>query len=179
MTLPSFRYHPDPLASGSVVTSDKKCRCCKKARGYIYVGPVYAEDDLEDAICPWCIADGSANKKFDATFFDAEAVADEVPNAAMDEICERTPGYIAWQEGHWPACCGDAARFVTPAGYAELNAQLREWQGSVLNHIIYNMEISGGAATRLLQSLHRDKGPTAYLFTCPTCSRHHVHVDHG
>jgi hypothetical protein len=178
MTLPSFRYHPDPLASGSIVASDKKCRCCKKARGYIYVGPVYAEDDLEDAICPWCIADGSANKKFDATFFDAEAVADEVPDAAMDEICERTPGYIAWQEGHWPACCGDAVRFVTPAGYAELNAQLREWQGSVLNHIIYNMEISGGAATRLLQSLHRDKGPTAYLFTCLTCGRHQVHVDH-
>jgi uncharacterized protein len=179
MTLPSFRYHPDPLASGSVVASDKKCRCCKKARGYIYVGPVYAEDDLDDAICPWCIADGSANKKFDATFFDAEAVSDKVPNAAMDEICERTPGYIAWQEGHWPACCGDAARFITPAGYAELNAQLREWQGSVLNHIIYNLEISGGAATRLLQSLHRDKGPTAYLFACPTCSRHHVHVDHA
>src|SRR5512147_1560630 len=101
MTLPGFRYHPDPLASGSVVASDKTCRCCGKARGYIYAGPVYAEDELEESICPWCIADGAANRKFDATFFDAEAVADEVPDAAMDEICERTPGYIAWQQGHW------------------------------------------------------------------------------
>jgi uncharacterized protein CbrC (UPF0167 family) len=178
MTLPTFRYHPDPLASGSIVTSDKKCRCCRKARGFIYAGPVYADDDLEEALCPWCIADGSAARKFDATFFDAEAVSDEVPEAAMNEICERTPGYDSWQGGHWPACCGDAARYLFPVGYPELQGPHREWQGSVLNHIIYNMSISGGAATRLLQSLHRDQGPTAYLFECASCGRHHVHVDH-
>jgi uncharacterized protein CbrC (UPF0167 family) len=135
MTLPTFRYHPDPLASGSVVVSDKKCRCCGKARGYIYTGPVYAEGELEDMICPWCIADGSANKKFDATFFDAEAVDDEVPDAAMDEICERTPGYIAWQQGHWPACCGDAVQFIGPAGNAEVELGAhREWLHSVMAH---------------------------------------------
>ena len=177
MDLPNFRYHPDPLASGSVVASDAKCRCCKKARGYIYTGPVYSEDEFEDALCPWCIADGSAHKKFDAVFADAEAVSEDVPEKVVDEICERTPGYNAWQGGAWPGCCGDAARFLAPVGYAELQANRRDFEGSVLNHIIYEMQISGGAATRLLQSLSRDKGPTAYLFECPACGRHHIHVD--
>ena len=178
MTLPTFRYHPDPLASGSVVASDKQCRCCGKARGFIYTGPVYAEDDLDNSICPWCIADGSANKTFDATFFDAEAVSDDVPNNAMDEICERTPGYIAWQEGYWPACCDDAAQFIAPAGNAEIELGAhREWLHSVMEHIVHEMEISGGAAARLLRSLDRDKGPTAYLFKCAQCGKPHVHVD--
>ena len=177
MTLPSFRYHPDPIASGSIVASDAKCRCCKKARGYIYTGPVYAERDLEDALCPWCIADGKAAEKFDASFVDPEAVNSDVPQAALDELCERTPGYNAWQGGAWPACCGDAARYVAPVGHDELEEAYRAWQGSVLNHIIYDMQISGGAAMRLLQSLRRDQGPTAYLFECCMCGRHHVHVD--
>ena len=178
MSLPTFRYHSDPVVSGSIVASGVKCRCCRKARGYIYAGPVYAEDELQDALCPWCIADGSAHKKFDATFMDYEAVSDKVPEKAADEICQRTPGYNAWQGGAWPGCCGDGTRYLAPVGQAELQtAAFREWLGSVLNHIIYEMQISGGAATRLLQSLNRDQGPTAYLFECITCGRHHVHID--
>jgi hypothetical protein len=41
--LPSFRYHPDPVATGSIEPSDAVCRCCGRARGYIYAGPVCAE----------------------------------------------------------------------------------------------------------------------------------------
>src|SRR5687768_7235725 len=95
--LPSFRYHPDPLTSGSVVLSAEACRCCKEPRGHIYAGPTYAEDDLENALCPWCIADGSAHRKFDVLFIDTEAFAAGTPEAAVTEISERTPGYTAWQ----------------------------------------------------------------------------------
>jgi uncharacterized protein CbrC (UPF0167 family) len=175
-TLPTFKYHPDPLSTGSVVQSDETCDCCNKATGYLYAGPAYTSAD-EPQICPWCIADGSAAKKFDATFFDADGVGDGVPEAALAEICERTPGYNTWQGGHWPGCCGEATRYLAPVGHAELQAQYRIWEGSVLSHIIYNMAISGGAATRLLHALRRDQSPTAYLFECPGCGRHHVHVD--
>ena len=58
MTLPSFRYHPDPLASGSIVKSDRPCIVCEQQRGYLYDVTPYGEaEDIED-ICPWCIADG-------------------------------------------------------------------------------------------------------------------------
>jgi len=61
MDLPVFRYHPDPIASGSVVASAAECVCCGEARGFIYTGPAYCEAELEEALCPWCIADGSAH----------------------------------------------------------------------------------------------------------------------
>jgi uncharacterized protein CbrC (UPF0167 family) len=78
--LPVFRYHPDPVRSGSIKESASVCKSCGRARGFIYVGPVYAEaDDLDDRFCPWCIADGSAAAKFDAYFTNVEEIADEVP----------------------------------------------------------------------------------------------------
>src|SRR4051794_16064897 len=71
MSLPTFKYHPDPIATGSVEPSDTQCDCCGKQRGYIYVGPVFSVEGLYEYICPWCIADGSAHTKFDAEFTDA------------------------------------------------------------------------------------------------------------
>jgi uncharacterized protein CbrC (UPF0167 family) len=177
MTLPQFRYHPDPIATGSIAASDATCRCCRQPRGYIYTGPVYAEKDLDDAICPWCIADGAANRKFDANFVDSEAFDDGAPEAAIDEITERTPGFNAWQGERWPVCCDDATAFAGPAGITEIRRDYRELEGAVLSHIIYDMSISGGAATRLLQSLDKDKGPTAFFFRCLHCERHHLYVD--
>ena len=37
--------------------------------------------------------------------------------------------------------------------------------------------ISGGAATRLRNSLKKDSGPTVSLFHCPRCQRHHFLID--
>src|SRR5262245_24485003 len=106
-SLPSFRYHPDPLGSGSIIASDHACLCCGRARGYVYRGPVYAETALDDRLCPWCIADGSAHRRFDAVFTDAEGIADGAPASAIKEVEQRTPGYAAWQSEQWPVCCGD------------------------------------------------------------------------
>ena len=176
MTLPTFRYHPDPVKSGSVVASDKSCRVCGESRGYIYIGPIYSEEDLDEEICPWCIADGSAHDEFDATFVDDSAFSDDVPFAAAEEITERTPGFNAWQTEQWPGCCGDATAFLQPSGIKELR-QEQELEGIAMGHIVHEMEISGGAAMRLLESLDRDKGPTAYLFQCLKCHRHHLYID--
>jgi uncharacterized protein CbrC (UPF0167 family) len=177
MNLPVFRYHPDPLSTGSVVASPAECRCCGQKRGYIYAASVYAEEELEDALCPWCIADGSAHAKFDATFVDTEAFPEGVPETVIDEISQRTPGYNAWQSEHWPVCCDDGAAFLGPVGIDEIRARYRDLEGAVLSHIIYEMKISGGAATRLLASLRRDASPTAYLFRCGKCERVHIHID--
>lgn len=177
VVLPTFRYHPDPLASGSIVGSDVECRRCRQSRGYIYTGPVYSEADLDDGLCPWCIADGSAHREFDASFVDSEAFAPNVPGPVVAEVSERTPGYNTWQSEEWPACCNDATAFLAPAGISEIRKTYRELEGSVLSHIIYNMSISGGAATRLLESLNIDAGPTAYLFQCLACGEHQFHID--
>ena len=177
MTLPVFKYHPDPVKSGSIVPSAGECRSCGQARGFIYAGPVYSEEDLENALCPWCIASGAAYDLFAATFVDSEAFSDEVPSASVDEIIQRTPGFNAWQGETWPACCSDATAFIGPFGITELRALDYQLEGLLMPYIVHSMQISGGAATRLLGSLDREKGPTAYLFRCLTCETPRFHID--
>ena len=177
MTLPSFRYHPDPVASGSIVESNEPCACCGQRRGYLYPTPIYSEEDVEPGLCPWCIADGSAQRKFDCTFVDSEAFAEDTPADTVTEITERTPGYAAWQAEQWPSCCGDATAFLEPAGIDQIRGRYRALEGQVLSHIIYQLGISGGAATRFLGSLDRDRGPTVYVFRCLRCESLHFHLD--
>jgi len=177
-TLPTFRYHPDPIDTGSITPSDATCAVCDEPRGFVYSGPVYAEDDFEDAICPWCIADGSAAESLGATFMDSEAFPGDVPKRVIVEISERTPGYSAWQAEEWPSCCRDAAAFIGPVGIAEIRAKHPHLEGFVLRQISHGLGVSGGAATRLLESLRRDASPTAYLFKCLHCEEALVHVDH-
>jgi hypothetical protein len=175
--LPLFRHHPDPIRSGSVIGSAVTCRCCGTARGFIYAGPVYAEDELEDALCPWCIADGSAHEKFDATFVDSEAFADDTPEAAVTAITERTPGFSAWQSERWPSCCGEPAAFLTPAGIEDVRQQYPHLEGDLMMFIVHELGISGGAARRTLEALRRDQSPTAFVFKCLHCDGFPVYVD--
>ena len=108
--LPSFTYHPDPLGTGSVVKSSTVCLSCSKSRGYIYVGPVYSVDELDECICPWCISDGSAHNKFDAEFTDAAGVGGgcrqpgQVDSKIIEEVAYRTPGFSGWQQERWLTC---------------------------------------------------------------------------
>jgi uncharacterized protein len=177
MELPSFRFHPDPIRSGSVFESDAKCRRCKKSRGYIYTGPVYSEEELDDSICPWCIADGSAHEKFDATFIDTEAFPDGISPEIIDEIACRTPGFSCWQNEQWLTCCGGAMAFLEPAGIQEIRQRYPRLDGNLMSYIVYELKISGGAAKRMLESLNRDSGPTAYVFQCRQCDVQNAFVD--
>ncbi len=97
--LPTFRFHPDPLATGMVEASPETCACCARARGHVYLGPVHSTHDVQPSVCPWCIADGSAATRLRASFSDELALARQgVPNAVIDEVRLRTPGYVSWQQ---------------------------------------------------------------------------------
>ena len=177
MELPDFKYHRHPIQSGSVVESKSRCKSCGEARGYIYAGPVYAEADLDDSICPWCIADGKAHQKFDAMFVDEAALPDGLPETVVQEVAWRTPGYNSWQSEQWFDCCKDAMTFLEPAGIREIRARYRELEFSVLSNIIYDLQVSGGAANRMLETLNKENGPTAYVFQCSHCSGYRTFVD--
>lgn len=177
MELPGFPYHPDPLASGSVEKSEAVCRCCGKARGFVYTGPAYCEEELDDALCPWCVADGSAHKKFDATFADENGFADGMPAKAAKEIAQRTPGFNSWQSEQWLVCCGDACAFIEPAGHKEIVARHPMLEGTLMTYIVQELGISGGAAQQFYHSLSRDKWPTAYIFQCRHCDSQPAYID--
>lgn len=178
MDLPVFRYHPHPIASGSIVASDAACVCCNQRRGFIYTGPAYSEAELEDALCPWCIADGSAHETFDAYFTDPARVPDTISPDVIEEIAYRTPGFNAWQAEKWLACCGDAAAFLEPIGIGELHARYPQAEAALMMYIVHELGISGAAAVRLLQGLDRDRGPTAYIFACCHCDAKRAYMDY-
>jgi uncharacterized protein len=177
MDLPVFKYHPDPILSGSFVKSKKKCECCGKKRGYIYTASAYCEEDLEEALCPWCIADGSAHGKFYATFVDEAAFPDDVPAAVVEEIAQRTPGYSSWQSEQWFSCCGDAMAFLEPAGLAEIRQRYPGLEPQILAGMIGDLNLSAATGKQILDSLQRDAGPTAYIFQCLHCAAYKTFVD--
>jgi uncharacterized protein CbrC (UPF0167 family) len=170
--LPAFKYHPDPLATGSVIASDAVCECCKSARGFIYSGPVYGEEEPED-LCPWCIADGSAHARFDVSFTDEAGIGgygdwDTVPQVVIETVAYRTPGFNGWQQERWWTHCGDAAEFLGPVGRKEMEA-IGEAAFAALRD---NGELPNGwPLNEFVSKLEKDRGPTAYLFRCRSCGQ--------
>jgi uncharacterized protein CbrC (UPF0167 family) len=167
--LPRFRYHPDPLATGSFEFSSEECQVCRKRTGFAYSGGLYTELDLS-IVCPWCIADGSAHERFHVEFNDL-GIGDEsrgweaVPQNIKDEVLFRTPGFSGWQQERWLAHCDDAAEFLGPVGKAELE----QFGPDAIESIRRDAGV-GTDWTLYLDSMDRQHGPaTAYLFRCLKC----------
>ena len=164
--IPTFRYHPDPLGNGVLEVSDSKCCCCNHVRGYFYKGAIYAEEDLE-SVCPWCIADGSLERKFDASLSDEWPLKSAgVSESIIQEVICRTPGYISWQQDSWQSCCGDACEFHgSPSRDELLNltdssfAALVQSSGLPLNDL-----------REIVAQYQPDSSPAFYKFICRHCS---------
>lgn len=169
--LPKFKYHPDPIATGSFQANQTICASCGELRPYSYVGSVYAEADLENLICPWCISDGQAHDKFGVEFTDIDAVGGfdssaPVPIEVKEEIAFRTPGFNGWQHEHWLVHCADACAFLGPAGRTELEIiNSQELNDSIRADANLDSEEFPG----YFEKLNKEKGPTAYIFRCLHC----------
>lgn len=171
MHLPAFKYHPDPVATGNVVPSDTPCRCCGQRRDWIYTGPVYAEEEYQGSLCPWCIADGSAHASLGASFSDEAGVGggglwEAVPERVIEEVAHRTPGFAGWQQEQWWTHCGDAAQFLGRAGRAELEGLGQEAIDAIRDST--GLE-EGPDWSEFLSALSKDGSPTAYVFRCTHC----------
>jgi uncharacterized protein CbrC (UPF0167 family) len=167
---PSFRYHPDPVASGALARTDLGCEACHRARGWRYTGPLFTADDEaaeaqdagELAICPWCIADGRAAHELGASFVDYRPPGRRTAAAeAVDEIEHRTPGFATWYHPVWLEHHGDACAYVATVRAGEAAGLPPEQQAAVrrtgLDHLWE--EPAPGA----------DDLPPAYLFRCLRC----------
>lgn len=172
-SLPTFKYHPDPVGTGAVVRSEAECVCCGRARGYMYTDPVYADGEYQGSICPWCIADGSAHERLGASFTDEAGVGgygewDEVPAEVVEEVAFRTPGFTGWQQEQWWTHCGDAGQFIGRAGRKELEAAGPEAIQAIQDSTgLYD----GEEWDEFFAALDKDGSPTAYLFRCSKCGK--------
>jgi uncharacterized protein len=163
--LPSFKYHPAPLTTGAFKASAEACGCCGQARGYVYTGHVYSTKAV-NTVCPWCIADGTVAKRFDATLNDNHSLLlAGLPIEIVEEVTSRTPGYVSWQGESWIACCNDACEFHGDAPPEELHA-LDEKGRIALS------DDSGFSVDDLADILaHYEPGgsPAFYKFICRRC----------
>jgi uncharacterized protein len=178
--LPQFKYHPDPVGNGLVIKSDRTCQCCGKGRGFIYRGPIYSVHDLDGGICPWCIADGSAAAKFNATFTDDVPLLEggDLDPAIVEEIIMRTPGYIGWQQEAWQTHCSDACAYMGFPTHEELNGVLAE--------AVITMTEDLGIPEKTWQTMHKAFVPGGfqpqgrvglYKFRCLHCGTHILTCD--
>jgi uncharacterized protein len=174
--LPHFRYHPDPLKTESISASDTRCIVCDRVRGYTYVVSVYAIEDYDECICPWCIADGSAHAKLDVQFNGGGGIMDfkSLPQSVVDEVVFRTPGFATWQGDYWFTHCGDAAAFLGAVGYKELSAVGKDAVGAIRASLDFLAEAK---RDDFMLALDNNGSPTAYLFQCLHCGQYGGYVD--
>jgi uncharacterized protein CbrC (UPF0167 family) len=154
------------------------CVSCQSERQLAYVGPVFSEQELDEMLCPWCIKDGSAHARFDASFVDEDGVGGygqwpSVSRSIVEEIAFRTPSFVGWQQEKWFTCCNDAAVFLGAAGAEELRAT---WP-QALDEIQRDCGLSGQDWENYRASLHKNHGPTAYVFLCRHCGRYGGYSD--
>ena len=167
--LPIFTYHPDPLETGSVEASEARCVCCGRERGYIYTASVYATDKLRNQLCPWCIADGSAAERFGAKYSDDQSLIQAgIPEAVIEEITQRTPGYHSWQGEEWKCCCGDACEFH---GQPDHHHLLR-LDPSALEQFLSLTAWTPEQWTDFVSDVYQPGGsPAIYHFVCRNCNK--------
>lgn len=165
--LPEFRYHPDPVATGAIVTTDDQCECCGRARGYKYSASIYCEGEIE-IVCPWCIADGSLAAKFDAELVDDLSLVDaNLPSEVVQEVTSRTPGYESWQQDSWMTCCNDACEFHGDATRDEV----RSLDAAGLQRLAEDAGFPIDDLRQILSTYEPGGSPAFYKFVCRHCSR--------
>ena len=172
--LPQFRYHPDPVRTGMLRRSDDQCQVCEQSRGYVYAGNVYSEANLEH-VCPWCIADGSAALRFDASFADPHSLSQaSLPDSIIEEVSKRTPAYESWQSEVWLAHCNDACEFHGDAEREDLERIDSEERTRIQQ--IHSFPPSDWEA--MVQSYQPAGQPAFYKFACRHCATVLYHVDY-
>jgi uncharacterized protein len=181
MSLPVFKYHPDPLLTGSIQQRNVLCACCGETREYIYTGPVYSKSDLNDLICPWCIASGLAHEMYDAEFNDKASVGGydyftrkAVSQEVKEEVAYRTPGFTGWQQERWLVHCGDACAFLGRAGKQEIEEYRSQ---DLLESLRADIGMDEDEFGSYLDSLDKEGSPTAYIFRCLHCGRYMGYSD--
>ncbi|WP_305846489.1 CbrC family protein [Photobacterium kishitanii] len=105
-----FKYHKSPIKNNVFVEQNEKCPVCDKYSIYSYVGPMYSYDDVE-YICPICISNGRAAKKYNAEFVDDEFLDKKIKKEYLDTLLHKTPGVFFPGQELWPSHCNDFCQF--------------------------------------------------------------------
>ena len=168
--LPQFRYYPDPVGTGAFEEGEEKtCPCCgKKSTVYYSILP-YCIENVEN-LCPICISNGEAARKYDATFVQDAEWNGEPDKEKDEELFRRTPGYISWQGEYWLSCCDDYCAYLGTVGTRELKAM------DIADEVFEEYE-ARNEFEDVREYLVKDGSLCGYLFRCLHCGKYHLWVD--
>ena len=122
-------------------------------------------------LCPECIANGEAARKYDGSFQDDFSVDDGVDDPEkLDELIHRTPGYSGWQQEYWRAHCGDYCAYLGHVGARELRAL------GVLEEVLDDPMWDDEQKEMIRESVNGGH-LQCYLFQCLHCGKHLVWMD--
>ncbi len=180
MELPKFRYHPAPLKTGSIIESDEICECCNKPMGYVYSGSMYTRNRPE-SICPWCIANGNAHRKYEIEFASLmpdvidpnNPVEIECSEEAFDELLHKTPGFSSYQEIEWPNHCKD---FCEYHGIATVG-DLRKISNEEKERLFKTSWMDDSELNACLESNENEELHYFLKFVCARCGELLLQVD--
>src|SRR5262249_33725880 len=90
------------------------------------------------------------------------------PEAVIEEVAYRTPGFSGWQQEQWWTHCGDAAQFIGRVGRRELE--------TLGPRALAAIQDSAGLADgpqwdQFLAALGKDGSPRAYVFRGSKCGQ--------
>lgn len=174
--LPFFKYHPEPLKTGIFKTGETViCDCCGKETDVYYTGPFYSVEDVE-YLCPECIDNGEASKKFEGDFQDDCSIGEVSDEKKIDELIHRTPGYCGWQQEYWVAHCDDFCTFIGYVGAKELKEM------GILEEVIKNGNPQwkydwDEKEIELIKTMVNGGSMQGYLFKCLHCGKHFLYYD--
>ena len=168
--LPLFRYYPDPVGTGAFEEGEAKtCPCCgKKSTVYYSILP-YCVENVEN-LCPLCISNGEAARKYDATFIQDAEWKGETDKEKDEELFCRTPGYMSWQGEYWLSCCDDYCVYLGTVGTRELKAM------DIADEVFEEYE-ARNEFEDVREYLVKDGSLCGYLFRCLHCGKYHLWVD--
>jgi uncharacterized protein CbrC (UPF0167 family) len=184
-SLPSFRYHPDPLRTGALVPDTRACGVCGKARAWRYTGPIWTRDEAvmeaqeaeELVICPWCLHEGRAAREFEATFNLCQPLHERrvrPPDHVVEEVELRTPGFPVTYHpfrAFWFVHHNDACVYLATVGPDEYPRLEPEEQAAV-RASGYGYLWSERALRRMGPSTAAGDLAPLHLFRCRHCPRY-------
>ena len=193
MQLPYFKYHPDPISTGSIKKSNRTCESCEEQRGFIYTGSFYSKHSLND-ICPWCIASGFAADKYDGSFISqidlVQVIDTREPKRGMskfflslfsvngsnsdkslranwrEELFYRTPGFSSYQEEIWLSCCDTPCEF---RGLATVD-DFRKISEEEKLRLFQNSSVCAEYLEELQEGENETKHDYYFKFVCASCN---------
>lgn len=166
--LPSFKYSPNLESIGILDNKENTCECCGD-RVAKTISHMYCVDEIQ-CICLNCVSNGKAAEKFDGDFIqDAEHDLVTDPEK-INELFQRTPGYISWQGEYWLAHCQDFCAYLGEVGTKELE------ELGIADQVIAEYEALDEYED-IRPYLTKAGSMCGYLFQCLHCGKYRLWVD--